>query len=326
LVFALTCGIAHAARYFVLEPLAESGVSESNTIAATASVRTTVLAHGTGDTLVNDRSQADYVLQPRIVRMGNGFVVTIEKMRAGEILFATQSKAPRANDLERAAQRATLVALNEPESSRTFSGATSRATGEAPKIPYENTAQAKTPPDSDIVVIREPAQQAPAQTQPAAQSKAQASGWPLTRKMGYITLGMGPFMPSRLKTSQIMYNAMAGYNWDINPQAAIKILGEGSFSSGAERAHLYNFGAGATWFVNSTTDSSPYATVDFGYAFAQDADNKTAEGASFGAGVGYRFFRLTETTMDVLLRYNVLTATVSEGSPSVLGVRLAVNF
>jgi hypothetical protein len=333
---------ASAAQFYIMEATAEGGVTDDQAMAMTSFVRNSITTSGSGDTVTSDRNKADFILQPRLMKMGNSFIITVEKKRGSDTLFAAQSKAAREEDIDRATRRATLIAAGEPTATR--SGSTSMRSSQAnqqqeqPMAPYQGQ-QAQGQPTrqqsgagNEVVVIREPAQSSQVQAAPApagaaAQSKASADAWPVQRKVGYASIGVGPFIGRRLGTDDVMYNAMFGYNWDIHPRATIKAIAEGSLSSGRERARFYNAGVGANWYFNGATDDSPYVTADFGYGYAEDVNKQSAEGFSFGTGIGYRFFRLTETTLDVLLRYNTVADTIAGGgNPSVVGIRLAVNF
>jgi hypothetical protein len=148
------------------------------------------------------------------------------------------------------------------------------------------------------------------------------------RRISYWSIGVGPFVSRRLATDNVMYDFMLGHQWDINPLASIKLFSEANLSSGREDSHFLNFGTGASYFLpTGSPDTGPYVTADIGYGFARDAESHSAEGFSFGTGVGVQFFRTTETTLDLLFRYAVILDNINPGgNPSVTGLRLAVNF
>jgi hypothetical protein len=353
---------AEAARFFVTDATSGPGVNRQDTRSLTGAVRNTVQS-SESDTVVNDPSDADYVLQPRVIKTVAGLIVTVEKKRGNEILFAAQSKVASRAELGRAARNAALSAINEPTpsvaaegpqaprqppgaplpSGESISGATRGnppAEG-APAVPYSGQGTGAQKPPGGAQAQQPPAQPAPpsplseatgelAPAPAGRETTMRASGdvWPVKRKVGYWSVGIGPFIPRRMGTNEMMYGAMIGHDWDINPRASLKVLGEASLSSGNNQARFYNVGAGASFFLGQSLDTAPYVTADIGYGFAEDARGGTGEGFSWGTGIGVRFFRLTETTMDLLLRYNVVTQTIAggEANPSVLGVRLAVNF
>lgn len=151
---------------------------------------------------------------------------------------------------------------------------------------------------------------------------------PSKQRDGYWTIGIGPFLSQNLGTQKAMYDFAAGYIWEINPHASLKILGESNFSSTAERARFLNAAVGPNIAFLPNNFILPYATTDIGYGFARNAKADTAEGFSLGFGLGFQFFKTTETTLDLLIRYVVIYDNFGDGTshPAVSGLRLAVNF
>lgn len=315
LIVSLAGSSAWAAEYFVLDTVAGNGINPEDAQVTTTLVKNAVTARP-GDALVQDEIMADYVLQPRLLKLGDDYIMTVEKMRAGEIIFTAQTKVNRIEDLDRAARRSTRTAMVEPQPNRGM------AETEPPAIPYTYT-----PPED-----RSPASEgAPSTTvivNPEGRSEGQLGESLQPRKLGYLSLGLGPVAGRHMKTDNALYSLMAGYTWDLAPRASIKVLGEGTFSTGDENARFFNLGAGATFFLPGRVDGAPFLTGDIGYGWAEEngTDNE-ASGASVGVGAGYQFFRNTEATLDVLLRYAAILDTINgDGNPQIIGLRVAVNF
>lgn len=295
-----------SAAFYVHETIAEPGIALEDARAATNLIKSSVAARSS-DTLIDDDYRADYNLQPRLMRLGDSTILTIEKMRANEVLYTAQVKVDRIDQLDRAARNATFAAIDEPSLAQRRSGTiveTRPETGPPVTIytgPYTSGETARSVSRGVNVL-------------------------PMERKVAYWTVGVGPFIPRRLDSESLMYGFMGGRIWDINPRFSAKAIIEANFSSGAEKARLFNFATGGSYFFDSARATSPYATVDIGYGLA-DTDDESAEGFSFGTGAGIQFFRDTETTLDLLVRYAVVLNSVNgEGDPSVIGLRMAVNF
>ena len=102
--------LAHAARFYVRPAIADGGVAVEATRAITAYVKKAVQAH-TGQTLSPSPAKADFILQPRILRIGEVYMLTVEKIRDGEILYAAQTKLAQIEDLDVASEQSTLLAM-----------------------------------------------------------------------------------------------------------------------------------------------------------------------------------------------------------------------
>lgn len=316
---------ANAAAFFVEDTIAEEGVSPADTRAATSLVKGAV-ASRSGDVLSYDEARADYVLQPRLMKLGESYILTVEKVRGQEVLFSAQSKIPRIDQLDRAARATTLSAIDEPSTNPRSAVTVEPSNDPRPVVIYRRELNSSTsgttaPAPQQPVVITESSSGRIEADQPEWRSP--------DRKVGYWQLGFGPATSRRLESESLMYSFAAGRVWDIQPMVSLKALGELNLSSGDDGERLFNFGVGATYFMPSdTADTAPLVTADIGYGFAEDADDNSAEGMSVGLGAGAQFFRTTETTLELIVRYSMIMDNIEEGdgNPAVLGARLAVNF
>lgn len=306
LVYLVVLGLpfaAHAAQIYVRDTIAREEISVQDAEAVTSLVRDAVVSSGQ-DRLVSNEWEAEYSLQPRVLKLGDSYILTVERKRGDDVIAANQEKAVTYDDLNRAASRATIAAL-----------------GHAPENVAANAAPAATTPASASPVI------APS----GGVSRMPRSGYQLSpagKTKHYWTVGLGPAIGRRLESDDIFYSLSASHQWDVHPRASVKALAETSVSTGGESAHLYNFGAGANWYFMPTMTGAAYITGDMGFGFAQNSLDNKSDGFTFGAGAGYQFFRTEKTSMDVLIRYVVLTKEVGDedGLPQVLGARVAVNF
>lgn len=320
---------AGAADYFVRDGIAESGVALEEAKAAAELVRNAVAARA-GDRLFDDESRAQFILQPRLLKLGDSWVLTVEKLAGSQIVFAAQSKVPAIDQLDRAARSATMTVMGEAEANR---GIRIVQVAPAPVAPVATTSATSISATSAPVTAPPPA---PIAVAPAAEPETPTMGrsvgrtvdvLPAGRKMSYWSIGAGPFLGRWMNTDNVMYDFAFGHNWDINPRATVKLTAETDFSSGNENARFLNLSVGANYYLPPSMENAPYVSTDMGYGYARSGKGNTAEGFSLGIGAGYQFFRTTETTMDLLLRYAIVfDEMVGGGNPSVTGLRLAVNF
>jgi hypothetical protein len=360
-------GTAQAATFFVQDTLRDSSVSSNDARAASALVRDAV-ATRPGDSVVQDEYRASYVLQPRLIRVGQNLILTVEKIRGRETLFAAQARMASIDELDQAAYTATKSAIEEPAKAPANANRPTTALAYDPSAPYDsdqdrhlngsasgatssagdsgqNSGQAEpyVAPRSPVTgsVQRTPPAAALAPAAPAAPAPAPAPTANRTAARGVDAMpatsapqgdqwmvGFGPFLSRSLSSDVAMYNGMIGHKWNLNTRAAIKAQGEMTFSSGRDRAQVYNVAAGGNYYLPGNDDTALYFTGDMGYGVAKDAEGNTGEGFSLGTGAGVEFFRTTQTTLDLLLRYSVIfdNTKPGAGNPTILGARMAVNF
>jgi hypothetical protein len=298
---------AQAVEVYVEDTIVQSGANQQDATTAQELVSNSVARTGR-DHLTDDMSNADVILQPRLMKLGESYVLTVERRKGDEVVYASQVKASSLSDLDRAARRATVAAL---------SGSASE---------YSRSATTETVEDRTVIINN-----TNAADDEIADYRLTRKGYQLTpggRPNGYWSIGIGPMIGKRMETDDVFYNLSVGRYWDIDPRASVKAIGEMNFATGNESATLMNFGLGASWFFAADPNGAAYVTTDLGYGFATTADDEDADGFSFGAGVGYQFFRTRAAALDIQLRYLTILeeADKDEGFPRMLGARLAVNF
>lgn len=290
----LGAATASAADVFVLDATQENTSPRWGT-AATSLVRDAVTSHGE-HRLSKNQTTADYVLQPKLLGLGEGYILTIEKKRGEQVVLAKQVRVASLDDLDKAAARVTQEALAE--------------------TPTNISSAATSPVVEDI--------ENPLETSNTAEN------WnrDMSPVYNYWTAGIGPFGGNNLDTENILYSVSLGHTWDIHPRVAIRALGEGAFSTGDEDANLFNVGVGPSYyFMGGNSARSPYANLDFGYGFGEANNDEDIAGFSLGLGVGYRFFRTATTGMEVNVRWATLfDPAVGDDNPQIIGARLGVDF
>jgi hypothetical protein len=281
-----------AADVYVLEAIQENTTPRWGT-ATTSLVRDAVTAGGK-HTLTKTEAMADFVLQPKLLGLGEEYVLTIEKRRGNQVVLANQVRVSNLDDLDKATARATREVLEG----------------------QSNIISSTTLPSEPV-------------TNPL-ETASRTEDWDrgVTPIYNYWTAGVGPFGGNNLDTDNILYSIALGRTWDIHPRVAIKALGEAAFSTGEEDANLFNIGVGPSYyFMRDNAAQSPYANLDFGYGFGQANNNKDINGFSLGLGVGYRFFRTATTGMEISARWaTIFDPAVDNDNPQIIGARLGVDF
>ena len=113
LAFAIVPFSARAASFYVRDTRVQAGISVEDARTVTSLVRNAVSSRS-GDELALDPSGSDYELQPQIMKLGESFLFTVEKIRGQQVLFAAQSKLERLDQLDVASRTATNAAIEEP--------------------------------------------------------------------------------------------------------------------------------------------------------------------------------------------------------------------
>jgi hypothetical protein len=100
---------AHATSVFV-EPATGSGVLESD-LATTTSLIQTAIPEVSSDTVSESADKADISLRPKLMRLGDAVILSLAKVKDGEILFSSQLKAAHMNELDKVVTRLTRSVL-----------------------------------------------------------------------------------------------------------------------------------------------------------------------------------------------------------------------
>ncbi|MDR3605957.1 MAG: hypothetical protein P4M08_01095 [Oligoflexia bacterium] len=101
--------LAHAENVYV-EPATGTATSADDLAATTDIIRSSV-TEVSSDHLVGAPSQADISLRPKLVRLGQAYVLTLGKVKNGEIIFSSQLKAMRMDEMDKVAERLTRSVL-----------------------------------------------------------------------------------------------------------------------------------------------------------------------------------------------------------------------
>lgn len=151
---------------------------------------------------------------------------------------------------------------------------------------------------------------------------------------GFFQMGFGPSFAIGLNSDNIMYNVNGAYNYNVSERVTAKGFADFNIGTGADSAQFVNIGGGAELYPENMPTfggAKPYVQGDLGYGFARSGRNlvknsvDTGDGITIGAGAGFKF-EASDLNWDIAAHYAVLTSQVDERTPSVLGIRAALNF
>lgn len=140
----------------------------------------------------------------------------------------------------------------------------------------------------------------------------------------YLGFGTGSFQ--NMGVSPSIYDLAIGYNWEVNPRAAIRVLGTSATGSDFKTSIVDGL-LGLNLFLNNQ-DSSPYVFGGLGFGFSGSAaSSATTMGGFAGAlGLGYQLFRTSSTHFDITAEYHTIFGNNTIGSPGDFVFRVGVLF
>jgi hypothetical protein len=105
----LLAATAHAESVFV-EPATGSGVLDSDLVTTTSLIQTSI-NDVSRDQVVETADKADISLRPKLMRLGDAYILSLAKVKDGQIVFSSQLKAAHMNELDKVAERLTRSVL-----------------------------------------------------------------------------------------------------------------------------------------------------------------------------------------------------------------------
>ena len=110
LLFACLSLTAQAARVFV--EATTGTVSASDLTTTTELIRGAVRSQG-GHQSVGTPGEAEVLLRPKLMKLGNSYILSIEKLKGQQVEFSSQLKAAQIEEMDRVAVRVTRAVLDE---------------------------------------------------------------------------------------------------------------------------------------------------------------------------------------------------------------------
>jgi hypothetical protein len=277
--------LARAATYFV-EPTTGVGATASELEASTELVR-----HGAsgmpGQALVGDRDKAQFVLRPKLTRLGKSLILTVEKLAkddSSRVLASGQLKAASMDELDQVAARATRAAM------------------------AGTSAQTVT----QVGELTEAEANAGTHRRPAFRSQ---------------TVAFGPASLNQLDASGVAYGLSYyhGFTSDwltakflgeftFKDTAFLGNLGLGGDFALTSQEHAPFLSADLGYGVGKMKGTGLFS-------------GELISGFALGGGVGMKFMRNSTVQVEAILRYTALYAENSLGNrPSALSLKLGISF
>ncbi len=111
LLVVLFAAQAHAESVYVQPPQAEG--EEAGLRASVYELVKAAVSNESGYTLESNAKDASLTLRTRVLKLGNSFIMSIDKMKGDRVLFTSKMKAANAEDLDTVSARVVRSALNE---------------------------------------------------------------------------------------------------------------------------------------------------------------------------------------------------------------------
>lgn len=239
-------------------------------------------------------SEAKVVLSPKLLKLGQNFVLSVSRIEGGTVQKTSKMRVSAVEDLDLVSQRIVRALLS----------------GES----AEDDARVAEVTDEE--------------TQRARKKVVPLPHW---------YLGYGPATSSNLTSSAFGTSYSLGYAYGIDPRAEIGFELQSYFASSTHKAQMTHVAMVLNYY-QSDRRHSPYLRAVLGGGVASSAepgqptsgllpDNK-ASGLTFGAGVGYRFFRTSTVNIAGELSWAMMTSQLSESqkNPHIFCFQAVLSF
>lgn len=284
LITSLTTSLAMAESYYV-KPIVSSGLSATDADSVYQLVQAAVSEAGA--TLANNEGSADAALEPKVMRLGSSFILSVSKVRHGSIVFSQKAHAATIEDMDTVANRVVRAVIKEKrfETDTKVSDVTED----------EKTRGMRR---KDVV------SQWFLGFGPAYSTNLNTTNMGLNLEVGY-SWGIDPQAAIRLQAdfgnmsqSDALYT---NFNLGVD-----YFLSENNTSPFVQ----VDFGYGGV----TADDQNAILSSD------------RASGFTVGAGLGVRFFRASRVNLGLTLHEAFLLAKTSKGNPGITTLTLAVYF
>jgi hypothetical protein len=111
LLLVLFASQAHADSVFVQPPLAEG--EEAGLKASVYELVKAAVSNESGYSLASSAKEAEFTLRSRVLKLGNSYIMSVDKIKGEKVLFTSKMKASSAEDLDTVSARVVRSALNE---------------------------------------------------------------------------------------------------------------------------------------------------------------------------------------------------------------------
>ena len=146
------------------------------------------------------------------------------------------------------------------------------------------------------------------------------------KSLNLVYFGIGPATFNNMGTQPLSYDLALGYNWEVTPNSAIRILADGVMSNDW-KSYFADLELGLNYMFTDEA-SSPYVggLLGFGFSGSNASSATTIGGFSGTIGLGWLFFRTSSTQLDLFASYSTIFGNNTIGAPGVYGLRVGVLF
>jgi hypothetical protein len=116
-----TAPLTNAAQFFV-EPASGAGATTEQTQLTTELVKLAV-PQNPGSELTEDSAKAQFKIKPKVTRIGEALVITLQKIEKDKVVFSTQAKAKKSDDLDRTVRELTRAVITNTQLTSALDGA-----------------------------------------------------------------------------------------------------------------------------------------------------------------------------------------------------------
>jgi hypothetical protein len=103
--------VVQASQVFV-EKTTGSDLTEGELNTVTSLIKTSVPESG-ADQIVESSHEADFILRPSLIRLGQSYILNIAKVRSGKTVFSSKLKATKFDEMDKISLRLTRSVLSE---------------------------------------------------------------------------------------------------------------------------------------------------------------------------------------------------------------------
>lgn len=277
------------AETFFLRPLKSEVLTKEDTASVNELMR--MAAEGTeGATITQDEKAAEAILEPKVVKLGSTYIVSVSKIRGDKVVFSQQARSSTIEDMDTVANRVMRATINEVDFK-----ADTRVTDVTQDQVSRGTRRIEA-------------------TRQWYFGFGPASGNNLnTNNSGYFW--------------QLGYSWGIDPHWSINlALEAANLKNTNAYFSNLQLSGDYFFTENSTTPYVTVGFGHGSAAAQQETQNFLDVSDDTASGFTGSVGAGYRFFRTSSVNLGVGAKYTMIFDKTSHGNPSMFTGAVTVYF
>jgi hypothetical protein len=262
------------------------GVSEAEAAATTELFRSA--AGELGHIIVPNQQQAHSVLRPKLIQLGESYVLTLEKVRAGEVVYSSKMTAEEIEELDILTARLTRAVMDENKASD------DSKVGEVSQAETHRGTLRKRAKSTWFVAFG-----------PYTHANSdQGKGTLVNFNIAY-NWNVNPHAAVRL-----YWDSLSGGNDESKTLFSAMGIGAQYFITARDIAP---FVAAELGYGHTNTE-------------LEDGKEKNSNGFVISGGIGYQFFRTSDVNLDLTAKYMHLLPSGDEDSTGFYGLSVGLHF